>query len=149
MMHETRGTLVMLCWPSSFFNLARPAVMSKPPPAIFPLPELRALPAAYARQAKNKDLLGDAREVRKRAERRLGEQIAEQAKTIGLAKGAIIPGTTRGKENPASPPILDKAGIDKNLAKAARAAPPGSGTAAMLRRGQLRPRQLVWTLIRM
>jgi hypothetical protein len=42
--------------------------------------------------------------------RRLGEMMAEQKETIGLAVGAREPGTnrgtTRGIENPASPPTL-------------------------------------------
>ena len=43
--------------------------------------------AAYARQAKNKDLEADAVEIRMRATRRLGQLIAEQKQTVGLAKG--------------------------------------------------------------
>src|SRR5215211_626697 len=42
---------------------------------------------AYARQAKNKDLEVDAAEIRIRAERRLGELIAEQKRTVGLHIG--------------------------------------------------------------
>jgi N6-adenosine-specific RNA methylase IME4 len=79
---------------------------------------------AYAKQAKNKSLEADAFEIRIRAERRLGEMMAEQPK----AKGAIEPGTNRGTtwvaEKPAS---LASAGIDKNLAHRARTLAAMSG----------------------
>jgi hypothetical protein len=41
-----------------------------------------------ARQAKNKDLEADAFEIRKCAERRLGEMIMEQPKAQGVQPGA-------------------------------------------------------------
>jgi hypothetical protein len=54
-----------------------------------------------------------------RAERRLGEMMAEQKATVGLAP----PGRPKigVSETPISkPPTLAEAGIDKNLAKKAR-----------------------------
>src|SRR4051812_26141673 len=43
--------------------------------------------AAYARQAKNKDLEADAIEIRLRATRKLGQLIQAQKKTVGLNRG--------------------------------------------------------------
>lgn len=80
--------------------------------------------AAYGRQAKDRTLEQDAMEIRLRAERRLGEMIAEQKATIGLAKGGGDQKSNhRGIQSPSdSPPTLAEAGIDKDLAKAARKA---------------------------
>ena len=78
--------------------------------------------AVYARQAKNRDLEADAVEIRMRATRRIDELRQAQKETIGLAFGARGLGTSeavRGIENPA--PTLASQGIDKNLAKRARA----------------------------
>jgi N6-adenosine-specific RNA methylase IME4 len=75
--------------------------------------------AAYARQAKNKDLEADAFEIRKRAERRLGVMMEAQPKAKGAREPGTNRGTTRVAEKPAS---LDDAGIDKNLANRARKA---------------------------
>jgi hypothetical protein len=58
---------------------------------------------AYARQAKNKQLEIDASEIRFRAVRRLGQLIAAQKATVGLAKGTRgqgRPKTIGGGENP-------------------------------------------------
>jgi DNA N-6-adenine-methyltransferase (Dam) len=82
---------------------------------------------AYARQAKNWDLERDAIAVRKRAERRAGELIAEQRKTVGLAKGSERGGRKRKidglRHNPTNiRATLAEAGIDKNLADRARKA---------------------------
>jgi len=71
---------------------------------------------AYARQAKNKNLEADAFEIRKRAERRLGELMAEQPK----APGARQPGTQRGTRVEGKPTSLADTGIDKGLAHRAR-----------------------------
>jgi hypothetical protein len=68
---------------------------------------------AYARQCKNKDLEADAFEIRKRAERRLGEMMDAQPKNEGGR-----PSKNRVLEKPS----LSDAGIDKNLADRARKA---------------------------
>jgi N6-adenosine-specific RNA methylase IME4 len=70
--------------------------------------------AAYARQAKNKDLEADAIEIRMRATRRLDKLRELQKQTVGLAKNQHA-GLS---ENPA--PTLASQGIDKNLANQAR-----------------------------
>lgn len=74
--------------------------------------------AAYARQAKNKDLEADAIEIRLRAERRIG-QMMEQGKEDRASEG----GFRRDdgfSENPSLKPTLKEVGIDKNLANRAR-----------------------------
>src|SRR5262245_11950517 len=73
--------------------------------------------AAYARQAKNKDLEARAAEIRMRATRRLGEMIREQKRTVGLNRG-----NAGGLSNnpPDERPTLASQGIDKNLAHQAR-----------------------------
>lgn len=78
---------------------------------------------AYARQAKNRQLEVDAAEIRMRAERRLGELMAAQRETIGLAKGARGRGSNQHQvrvEDGPTPPTLSEAGIDKHLADRAR-----------------------------
>jgi hypothetical protein len=78
--------------------------------------------AAYARQAKNKDLEADAVEIRMRATRRLDQLRQAQKETVGLNTG------TRGqlsgglKVNPPGKdkPTLRSQGIDKNLAQQGR-----------------------------
>ena len=76
--------------------------------------------AAYAKQAKNRQLEVDAAEIRIRAERRVGELIRQQKETVGLSKGGR-PEKTGGKNPPVDEvPTLAKAGIDKDLAKRAR-----------------------------
>jgi N6-adenosine-specific RNA methylase IME4 len=78
----------------------------------------------YARQAKNKDLEADAFEVRKRAEHRLGEMIAQQKVTIGLATGGEHGGKAKLDGTRAAPsnarPTLAEAGVDKKLSSLAQ-----------------------------
>src|SRR5262245_33425852 len=74
--------------------------------------------AAYARQAKNRDLEADAVEIRMRATRRLDQLRQAQKDTIGLSAG------TRGSRVKGArvddKPTLASQGIDKNLAHQAR-----------------------------
>lgn len=77
----------------------------------------------YARQAKNRSLEMDAAEIRIRAERRLGEMIAAQKATVGLAKGSPgnqYTGPVPKKNRSNSPPTLADAGIDKKLSSRAQ-----------------------------
>jgi N6-adenosine-specific RNA methylase IME4 len=81
---------------------------------------------SYAMAAKDGALMGEAVEVRKWATRVLGERIEEKRKAGGLAKGAAEKGVgRRGRNaedsNPRIPTLADQ-GIDKDLAKTARAA---------------------------
>jgi N6-adenosine-specific RNA methylase IME4 len=83
----------------------------------------------YARQAKDGELIAHATEVRLRAERRLGELMADLRDTGKLAKNR--PGPGRGKKarsagDPAFPTLADQ-GIDKHLADRARKAAAMSG----------------------
>jgi hypothetical protein len=71
----------------------------------------------YARQAKNRQLEGDAYEIRLRAERRVGEMMDAQPKAQGAREPGTNRGATRDIEKPAS---YSDAGIDKNLANRAR-----------------------------
>ena len=67
--------------------------------------------AAYARQAKNRDMEADAAEIRMRATRRLGEMVREQKRGLGLNAGQLRRGLS---ENPRDErPTLDSQGIDK------------------------------------
>jgi N6-adenosine-specific RNA methylase IME4 len=74
--------------------------------------------AAYARQAKNKDLEADAVEIRLRATRKLDQLRQAQKETVGLSQGGR-PAKTGLSENPVLP-TLAMQGIDKNLAHQAR-----------------------------
>jgi hypothetical protein len=79
---------------------------------------------AYAIQARDSELLRHATEIRKRAERRIGELMQAQKNTVGLAKppGASKkhPKRDRDSENPDRLATLEEAGIDKNLASRSR-----------------------------
>src|SRR6516162_10993768 len=96
---------------------------SKNPPAL--LRYDAAAMAHYARQAKNRDLEADAVEIRMRATRRLDQLRQAQKDSVGLATGGEHGGRTRidGVRNTPSivRPTLAQQGIDKNLAKHARA----------------------------
>jgi hypothetical protein len=74
--------------------------------------------AAYARQAKNRDLEADAVEIRLRATRRLDQMRQAQKQSIGLSvgtKGSRIKGARVDEK-----PTLASQGIDKNLAHQGR-----------------------------
>ena len=75
--------------------------------------------AAAARVAKNHGLEIDAAEIRIRAERRLGEMIAEQKRTVGLNPGGR-PSKTPKQDGGVSP-ALKQAGIDWNLSARSQA----------------------------
>ncbi|SRR6266516_7655880 len=77
----------------------------------------------YARMAKNRDMEIDATEVRLRAERRLGELIAAQKATVGLATGGqpYQRSSTSADGEPVDRlPTLADAGIDKKLSARAQ-----------------------------
>jgi hypothetical protein len=74
--------------------------------------------AAYARQARNRDLEADSVEIRMRATRRVGEMMREQDRTVGLNAGGRP--KTGSSADPVSVPTLASQGIDKNLANQAR-----------------------------
>src|SRR5712664_586193 len=74
--------------------------------------------AAYARQAKNRDLEADAVEIRMLATRRLDQLRQAQKETVGLAEPGRPPKNGLS-ENPIKPTLASQ-GIDKNLAHQAR-----------------------------
>src|SRR5215475_12760490 len=73
--------------------------------------------SSYARQARNKELEIEASEIRFRAERRIGELMEQQRRTVGLNEGGR-PLKTGSKTDPVF--TLAEAGIDKHLADRAR-----------------------------
>jgi phage N-6-adenine-methyltransferase len=92
---------------------------------------------AYAKQAKDAELSRHATEIRLRAERRLGELIAEQPKAkgtrgqlagkkagsgTGRGKAKAVSGTVKNTGPEKSVPTLRERGIDENLARRARKA---------------------------
>ena len=74
--------------------------------------------AAYARQAKNRELEAQCVEIRMRATRRLGELKREQKRTVGLNSGGLRRGVSDTPRD--ERPTLESQGIHKNLAKQAR-----------------------------
>ncbi len=84
--------------------------------------------AAYARQAKNRDLEADAIEIRMRATRRLDQMRVAQKETVGLARG------TRGQ-----------------LAGGLKINPPENDKPTLLRRASTRispTKRVSWALCR-
>lgn len=81
---------------------------------------------AAAKIAGNTEAEDRCYQIRRRAERRLGQIMAEQKATVGLAKGGAETGVgRRGNAGPSAtridtPPTLAEAGIDKHLADDAR-----------------------------
>lgn len=79
--------------------------------------------AAYARQAKDREIEVAAAQIRFRAEQRLGEMIIAQKETVGLAKGGqpYRNPTCSDKEQVGTPvPTLEQAGIDRKLSSRAQ-----------------------------
>ncbi len=77
----------------------------------------------YAKLAKDRTLIDDATDIRLRAELRLGEMIAAQKETVGLATGAAGIGRSASavpEEYRTQPPTLAEAGIDKKLSARAQ-----------------------------
>jgi N6-adenosine-specific RNA methylase IME4 len=74
--------------------------------------------AAYARQAKNRDLEADAVEIRLRATRRIDQLRQAQKETVGLNHGSRLVGPSQTRQD--DRPTLAAQGIDKHLAHAAR-----------------------------
>jgi N6-adenosine-specific RNA methylase IME4 len=77
--------------------------------------------AAAARIAKNHGMEIDAAEIRIRAERRLGEMIGEQARTVGLNEGGRPRKTGSSSAPVSNNPTLASAGIDKKLSARSQA----------------------------
>lgn len=76
---------------------------------------------AAAKIAGNTEAEDRCYQIRRRAERRLGELMAEQKKTVGSATGNQHTRPLGVPTTPSARPSLAEAGIDKNLAKDARA----------------------------
>src|ERR1700719_884254 len=79
----------------------------------------------YAKQAKDGELIAYATEIRRRAERRLGELMAEERKAGKLAKGGQPhqrkQKSTGSRKDPVAPTLADQ-GVGKALADRARKA---------------------------
>lgn len=69
---------------------------------------------AYARQAKDTELMQHAAEIKVRAERKLGEMLREQRETVGFATGGQ-PYQSTGSATELVAPTLAQVGIDKKL----------------------------------
>jgi N6-adenosine-specific RNA methylase IME4 len=77
----------------------------------------------YAFQAKDGELAADAIEIRKRAERRIGELMAERREAGRLARGGGDKRSDhRVRQRPGDVPSLEEQGVDKHLADRARKA---------------------------
>lgn len=74
----------------------------------------------YARQAKNTKLENDAKIIRWRAVRRLGEIIGAKPKAKGGKPYQASEESTGVENTPVKPDTLEDQGVDKNLAKLAR-----------------------------
>ncbi|MEY2686857.1 MAG: hypothetical protein RL375_1055 [Pseudomonadota bacterium] len=70
--------------------------------------------AAYARQAKDSELIQYATEIKVRAERRCGELLARTEKSRGAAEPGTARGTTRSNDATASTPTLAQMGLTKD-----------------------------------
>jgi hypothetical protein len=110
--------------------------------------------AAAARAATDREMEAEAEVLKLEAERKLGQLMTAQKETIGFNKGGGDQRSDhRDSENPGGPPTLAEAGIDKNLAKRARAAASMSEPEfeaakeakrdVVLTRAQAEPEQLV------
>lgn len=80
---------------------------------------------AYAKMAKDKAMEMDAAEIRIRAERRLGEMLAQQKEEGGLSKGAAGAGVNQHtpkevRSSVSTAPKLADAGISKDLSSRAQ-----------------------------
>ena len=80
--------------------------------------------SVYAKHAKDRVLEVYAAEIRMRAERRLGEMLAQQKANGGMASGGEHGGRAKldgSREEPSNPtPTLDAMGIDKKLSSRAQ-----------------------------
>lgn len=75
---------------------------------------------AYAKISRNRSMEVDAAEIRIRAERRLGEMLAEAKRCDLLAKGALLRGNARPLSRTKEKFTLREAGIDKKLSMRAQ-----------------------------
>jgi hypothetical protein len=78
--------------------------------------------AAAARQATDHEMEAEAVALKLEAERRLGQLMAAQRATVGLATGGDAARVARDLQDPEHKPTLAQAGITKGLAQRARRA---------------------------
>jgi hypothetical protein len=77
--------------------------------------------ADYARKTKNKQIEADAREIKKRAERKIGQLMKAHKEKVGFNKGGRPKtGSAADPVSEPKPPTLAQAGVGKHLADAAR-----------------------------